>query len=86
MEVKKAVSLKWRVDKLINAFNSQKFENGQRHLTGDQLTQLANIKQALEIGRAYPCCHSGWSVHNMVQIKNYLDAQKLSLKLGRIYN
>jgi hypothetical protein len=84
--LKQIVSLKWRIDGIIQSFNSQFFNNGQRYLTSKQLTQLKNIEETLEIGRAYPCCHSQWSVHNMVQINNYLKAQILSLKLGCMYD
>ena len=87
MEIKRLVSLKWRIDKIIRAYNEQTFEGGQHYLTGSQLAQLHNIEEAVLYGKvACPYLESNWSVHNMVQKKNYLDAQALSLQLRCLYD
>ena len=87
MNIKRIVSLKWRVDKIIRAYNEQIFEGGQHYLTGAQLAQLCNIKEVVRLGKvAYPYLANSWSVHNMVSKLNYLDAQVLSLQLGCMYD
>lgn len=87
MDIKRIVSLKWRVDRIIRAYNQQTFENGQHYLTGEQLAQLNNIKDVVRLGKS-PCPYlkNNWSVHNMVKKQNYLDAQVLSLQLGCLYD
>lgn len=87
MTIKRIVSLKWRIDRIIRAYNKQTFENGQHYLTGEQLSQLYHIKEIARIGKVLcPRGRNTWSVHNMVNIQNYLDAQVLSLQLGCLYD
>lgn len=87
MNIKRIVSLKWRVDRIIRAYNEQTFEGGQRYLTGAQLSQLYHIEEVVRNGKVFcPRGKNTWSVHNMVNIQNYLNAQVLSLKLGCMYD
>ena len=74
VDLKRLISLRLRLDELLRAYLQQRFTNGQHHFTSEQLSQLENITESLRNGRAFPCCHSAWSVHDMAQHRRYEKA------------
>lgn len=81
MEIKRRMSLLRRVEQLHDCWTNQTLWTGQHYLSFEQLTKLENINQCIRIGRAYPCCHSSWSIHSMVRPTNLKLIESLILKL-----